>query len=217
MAARHTEVAADKDLRALRAARGVLGFHPYMHRPALVCSILLSCAALAAAAEFRLGLNYAEWGPYSVLSLNQQLGVDSAGTLYILSPCSGDAFSPSCLTKLSADGKTVLWQQNLTSRVIAMAVDPNGGVFLIPGSTGPAVVEKLGGDGMVVWKTQFADGAAPNSGLAADASGRAFVASGDRVTRLSTAGAIDAVFPNAPIGQNISLVVSRSGSDIVIG
>jgi uncharacterized protein (TIGR03437 family) len=95
-----------------------------------------------------------------------------------------------------------------------MAVDPNGGIYLIVNPTGPTSVEKLSADGATVtWKTEI-QGAVS---LAADASGRAFVAANGQVIRLNASGAIDATFANAPTGPLSSLAVSPNGSDIVIG
>jgi uncharacterized protein (TIGR03437 family) len=176
-----------------------------MRRPAFVCFLFLTSAVMAAA-DFRLGLHYSEWGP--AISPGEQLAADSSGALYILDT------SASRLTKLAADGKTALWQQNPASPVSAMAVDPNGGVYLIAGSAGAAAVEKLSADGTtVLWKTGI-EGA---MSLAVDASGRAFVAANAQVIRLNASGAIDATFANAPIGQLSSLAISPNGSDIVIG
>ncbi|HEY4085899.1 MAG TPA: hypothetical protein VGM43_08175, partial [Bryobacteraceae bacterium] len=94
-----------------------------------MCSLVLTYSALAAGADFRLGLNYAQAGP--AISPGEQLAVDRSGALYSLD------ISVSRLTKLAADGKTVLWQQNPAPRASAMAVDPNGGIYLIVNPTGP--------------------------------------------------------------------------------
>ncbi len=172
-----------------------------------MCFLLLTCAAVVAAADFRLGLNYAQWGPE--VTPGEQLAADGSGALYILD------IAGSHLTKLAADGKAIAWQQTMTPRVSAMAVDPNGGVYLIAdaGSQGGAV-EKLGADGAtVVWKTAIPGAAS----LAVDASGRSFVGANAQVIRLNASGAIDAAFSNAPLGPLASLAVSPNGSDIVIG
>jgi hypothetical protein len=171
--------------------------------------LVLTCAALAAAADFRLGLNHSEGVPN--ISPGEQLAADSSGALYILD------ISASHLTKLTADGKTILWQRVLTPRVSAMAVDSNSGVYLIAVAdpTGvSAVVEKLSADGAtVLWKTEIAGAVS----LAVDASGSAFVAANGQVIRLNASGAVDATFANAPTGPLSSLAISPNGSDIVIG
>jgi len=177
-----------------------------MRRSSFVCFLLLACASLAAAGDFRLGLHYNEWGP--AISPGEQLAADNSGALYILD------ISASHLVKLAADGKTVLWQQNLAPRVSAMAVDPNGGVYLIADPAGASAVEKLSADGTtVLWKTEIGGAAS----LAVDASGRAFVGAKAQVIRLNASGTIDATFANAPTGPLSSLAVSPNGSDIVIG
>src|SRR5580692_7686936 len=56
-------------------------------RRTLVCLAILSAAGLAATSDFRLGLNYTEWGPY--IGAGQQIAADSSGALYILSTCTG--------------------------------------------------------------------------------------------------------------------------------
>jgi len=194
------------DLDAFSAVPGVPGLRPYMPRSALVCFLLLNCAALAPAADFRLGLDHTQWGP--AIAANEQIAADNAGALYILD------ISASSLTKLAADGTTILWQQNLASPVSAMAVDPNGGVYLIADATVPsAVVEKLSANSAtVMWKTAIEGSVS----LAVDDSGRAFVATNNGlVIRLNASGAIDATFPIA--ARPISLAVSPSGSDIAVG
>ena len=67
------------------------------------------------------GVDYSEW-----LTPNaRQIATDNSGALYILSafPISTDT-PPSSVTKLSADGKTILWQNQLGFAVSTMAVDP---------------------------------------------------------------------------------------------
>ncbi len=202
-----------------------------MRRVAFVWLTLLTVPPFAAAADFRLGLNYTEWGP-TIDQVRQKANIasDSSGALYILSFCTSDFFSPSCLTKLAADGKTILWQNTLAFRVQVWAVDPNGGIYVIPAgppSTSPVVfpfvIEKLSAaDGTtVLWKTLLSDGGIGYvASLAVDASGRAFIAGSacrpECVVRLNTSGAIDATFPNLPT-QPISIAVDPSGSDVVIG
>ena len=101
-----------------------------------------------------LGLNYTEWAIPGVYP--SQIAADSAGELFILG-CPGTAPSPSCVTKLSADGKTILWQITLGFPA-AMAVDPSGAVYLVSATFDEptAFVEKLSADGStVLWKTQL--------------------------------------------------------------
>ena len=151
-----------------------------------------------------LGLNYTEWAIPGVYP--SQIAADSAGELFILG-CPGTAPSPSCVTKLSADGKTILWQITLGFPA-AMAVDPSGAVYLVSATFDEptAFVEKLSADGStVLWKTQLdvlmgtndASGVPP--AIAVDSTGRTFVTgyglngsvAGDYVIRLNAAGTVD--------------------------
>jgi uncharacterized protein (TIGR03437 family) len=192
--------------------------------------MLLTSTGFAAGSDFLLGLNYTEWGPY--IPTVQQIAVDSSGALYILSKCTLADYSPACLTKLAADGKTVLWRNNLESGVAAMAVDPSGCLYLIPvpiSSTAISyelLIEKLStADGAtVLWSTQIGEGAnlGPLVSLAVDSTGRAFIAgslcnSTDSacVIRLNTAGAIDATFPGIT-AQPTAVAVDPTGSYVVV-
>ena len=85
-----------------------------------VCLLLLTAGGLAATPSFLLGIDYVEWGPGSV----SQIAADNTGAVYILSTCAAHTPTtmPSCVTKLSEDGQTVLWQNNLGFTAAAMAV-----------------------------------------------------------------------------------------------
>ena len=149
----------------------------------MVCLALLGApGASTAATGFLLGVDYSEWLVPNV----RQIATDSSGALYILSafPISGNT-PPSSVTKLSADGKAVLWQNQLGFAVTAMAVDQNGGVYVTPftlkasGGSITVAVAKLSNDGKgVVWtspvQTPLEFGSSP--ALAADSSGRAYLA-----------------------------------------
>ena len=177
---------------------------------------------MASSSTFMLGLDYSEW------AIGGEIATDSSGALYILSSCAYTDSSPSCVTKLSADGKTILWQTNLGFSGV-MAVDPNGGVYAIPGAfsgESNVFVEKLSADGASVsWKTQLGVtvpaslmGWAP--ALAVDSSGRAFVAgygmSGSYVVRLSAAGAVDYSAILDVVGPPAAIAVDATGSDVVV-
>jgi hypothetical protein len=123
---------------------------------------------------FQLGVNYSEWFNYSA-NTEAQIATDSSGALYILS--NGTS---STVTKLSADGKTILWQNQLGFVAAAMAVDPSGGVYVVPVSQPGDIsiyVAKLsaGGTGLA-WRTPA--GFIPMSVrvLTADSQGRTYVA-----------------------------------------
>ena len=194
----------------------------------LLCVALLSASgATAATSGFLLGVDYSEW-----LGLNvTQIAADRSGALYILSTFPESRGStPSWMTKLSADGKTMLWQNKLGFAVSTMAVDPNGGVYVTPlslaGDTS-LFVSKLSADGTgVAWKTPvgfLAAGLRPV--LAADSAGRAYVA-GNRtyvagnydpanntadLVRLNAAGsAVDYTVPVQ--GIPTSITVGASGA-----
>jgi hypothetical protein len=87
----------------------------------------------AQSSGFLLGLDYSEWAEPNA----QQIATDNSGNLYILSSCTISASSPSCVTKLTSDGRTILWQNALGFTTTAMAVDPNGGVYVTATYTTP--------------------------------------------------------------------------------
>ena len=72
------------------------------------------------ASPFRLGVDLSQPFP----RLITELFTDSAGSLYIL--------SDTVVTKLASDATTVLAQNDVGFPVRAMAVDPDGTVFLVP-------------------------------------------------------------------------------------
>jgi uncharacterized protein (TIGR03437 family) len=192
----------------------------------LLCLALPSAAA-AATSGFLLGADYGEWAlPYQSTT---QIATDSTGALYILSACAYIFVNaPSCVTKVSADGKSILWQTNL-GFIAAMAVDPNGGVYLVPEPPELATsepldvfVEKLSADGSsVLWQTQVGTSTS-NFGVAVavDSTGRAFVgtadASGAYMVRLNPAGAMDYTstlnLPGSPAG----IAVDATGSHVIV-
>jgi len=197
----------------------------------LVCLLLLTAGGLAATPSFLLGIDYIEWGPGSAL----QIAADNTGALYVLSYCPihTPTTMPSCVTKLSEDGKTVLWQNNLGFTAAAMAVDPTGGVYAIPQPTDNQIfyaqfydvfVEKLTADGSaVLWQTDLGAmrsvSPAVSASLAVDSTGRVFVAgtaaSGGEVVRLTPAGAIDTTFSGVP-GKPAEVAVDQTGANIAV-
>lgn len=196
-------------------------------------SFLLAALAVtgaAAAPSFRLGIDYIEWGPFT-LETATQIAADNAGELYIFTICSPVVDGPPCgtnITKLSADGKTILWQTDLgfTSQ---LAVGGDGGVYVVEAAEFNLVATKLSADGAgETWRAVIGPNlgsASKCSGLAVDSNGRAFVAvdslnangqpAGCAVVRLSAAGAIDATFPGAP-QQTYRVAVDPSGADAVV-
>ncbi|MGA2184710.1 MAG: hypothetical protein ABSH47_16950 [Bryobacteraceae bacterium] len=198
----------------------------------LLCLALLSATGvIAASSGFLLGVDYSEWTATNAT----QIATDSSGALYILSSFPSPGVlppanpTPSWVTKLSADGKTMLWQNQLGFAANTMAVDPNGGVYVmpvsLPGDTS-IYVAKLGTDGTgIAWKTPVGfilpDGWQPM--LAVDSSGRAYVAgendvanSEADVVRLNAAGtAVD--YTAHVAGQPNSIAVDGSGAAFITG
>lgn len=190
-----------------------------MSRTCVVLALLCATAGMAATSGFLLGVDYSEWAPAGAT----RIATDSSGALYILAPCS-DSSAFSCVTKLSADGKTVLWQNSLDFQANAMAVDPNGGVYLVPGY--PRLyfsVVKLDASGSgIAWQTpsgMLSPGPGLGPALAADAQGRAYVAGvscdGD-VVRLNSAGN-GVEYATLVRGKVVSIAVDGSGAALVTG
>jgi len=187
--------------------------------------LFLALTASGAASQVPLGLDYSEWGPLSIGS-RPAIAADSSGAVYLLLNCPGNFQSSDCVTKLSADGKTVLWQNSL-GFAGQMAVDPDGGVY-VASATGLAevFVEKLTADGSgVLWTMQLSGThtpGLPNTGvgisLAVDATGRVFVAcgtaDGGEVARLNASGGIDFALP-VPIAPS-AIAVDPTGTQVVV-
>lgn len=197
----------------------------------LLCLTLASAAgAQPAASGFLLGIDYIEWGPFGLSII-----ADSAGELYIPTSCTPNGGSATCMTKLSADGKTILWQASL-GYPNEVAVGSDGSVYIVAGEVFNLVVTKLAADGTTaLWTTVLGPNLGASSectGMAVDSTGRAFVAvdsldsgglrDGCKVVRLNAAGAVDATFLNVPGSlAGVPGVVSRiavdpTGSNVVI-
>ena len=98
----------------------------------LSCLALLCAAVMAAEPAFLLGGDYSEWLYPNAGEM--RIATDSSGALYILSVFPGASLnSPPVfrVTKLSADGKTILWENDLGFATDQIAVDPSGGVYLL--------------------------------------------------------------------------------------
>jgi uncharacterized protein (TIGR03437 family) len=165
---------------------------------------------------FLLGVDYSEW----LGGLTNQIATDSSGSVYILSDNTS-----STVTKLSPDGKTILWQNQLGFGTLVMAVDPDGGVYVIPttqSGDSSVYVAKLAADGTgLAWKT--AAGLIPTSSpvLAVDTQGRAYVAAqyatgAADVVRLNAAGnGIE--YASHLAGIPLSIAVDQTGAAFVVG
>ena len=196
-----------------------------MSARALLCLSLLGATGGLAASNVLLGVDYSEWLNVDAM----QISTDSSGALYIASGQGGWA---STVTKLSADGKTIAWQRPLGFLAVAMAVDPNGGVYVIPmsmpGDTS-IYVAKLRADGTgVAWQapvgfiSALAIGGQLPPVVGADSQGRAIVAgsdgeaSGAAVVRLNASGT--AVEYTAHItGTPTVITVDATGAAFVAG
>jgi uncharacterized protein (TIGR03437 family) len=190
--------------------------------------LLSATAAIAAQPGFLLGADYSEWAPPATSAI----ATDSSGALYLLSNSCQVTGAPisSCVTKLSADGKTILWQNTLGFPIgydaTAMAVDPNGGVYVIPEYAPPDLnvyVAKLGANGAgIAWKTAVAVNLA-NPSISSDSLGRTYVAGAigpavatSAIIRLNAAGsAVD--YTAQVTGYVTSVAADETGAAFVTG
>ena len=200
-----------------------------MRRRAFVFLMLLTSTGFAAAKTSAnlLGMNYSEWfAPFP-----GQIATDSSGALYILGYYSlpNGGMSATSITKLSADGTTILWQDMPGFLTNTMAVSPAGDVFVVSNfqSSDTAVyVTKLapGGSG-VAWTAAagftplFLQSYPPV--VAADSQGRAYLAApnsptASAVVRINAAG--NAIDYTANItGLPTAIAADGSGAAVVAG
>jgi uncharacterized protein (TIGR03437 family) len=187
---------------------------------------------MAAQPRFLLGADYSEWlDPNASI---MQIATDGSGALYILSAflSSPPVFR---VTKVSADGKTILWENDLGFATSHIAVDPSGGVYVLSSLStfvagvppAPSLfVAKLSADGSgIAWKTQVPNLPfySPEPVLAVDAQGRAYVAGLSdssnmvgSVVRLKADGSgID--YTAKVAGYPTSIAVDASGGAFVAG
>jgi uncharacterized protein (TIGR03437 family) len=184
-------------------------------------ALLSATAGLAQSSGFLLGVDYIEYADA------KQIATDSAGNLYVLGGC--PVVLTSCVTKLSADGKAIVWQNTLAFVSFSMAVNPGGGVYVIPesqaGDTSVSVA-KLGPSGSgIAWQTPvgFLPAAGGQALLAADSQGRAYVAGTvdatngvTQVVRLNATGTgVD--YTARVTGAATSLAVDGVGGAFVAG
>src|SRR5215470_6210615 len=93
--------------------------------------VLVSASLLASAApNFVLGFDYSQW----LLDRFRAMATDGSGAIYLLraETTPGVNGLRCSVTKLSADGKSILWTNQLPTEVSGMAVDPGGGVYVTP-------------------------------------------------------------------------------------
>src|ERR1022692_2384670 len=195
-----------------------------------LCLILLTATGAAGASSaWQLGVNYSEWLSFPDDN-GAQLATDSSGAIYFLTITLQSNAALSTVTKLTPDGKTILWQNQLGFAASAMTVDPNGGVYVVPvrqQSDATAYVAKLSTTGSgLAWKTSV--GFLPQSPLAiaVDSHGRVYLAAqygvnnfitrSAYVVRLNASGsAID--FSTQIMGTPTSLALDPSGAAYIAG
>jgi len=174
-----------------------------------VLGLILFSATVAAASTsgLRLGVNYSEWLSFPANS-GVQLTADTSGAIYFLRSTVQSNVASSTVTKLTPDGKTLLWQNQLGFAASAITVDPNGGVYVVPvrqQSETTAYVAKLSPTGTgLLWKTSV--GFLPQSPpvIAADSQGRVYLAAQFAVNNFITRSAYVVRF-NAGEAQSSSL------------
>jgi uncharacterized protein (TIGR03437 family) len=195
-----------------------------------LCLILLSATGAATGtATFQLRVNYSQWLS-SAPNNGAQLATDSSGAIYLLTNILQANVISSTVSKVTPDGKTLLWRNQLGFAASAMTVDPNGGVYVVPArqqSDTTAYVEKLSTTGTgVAWKASV--GFLPQSlpAIAADAQGRVYLAAQYAVEnfitrsayaiRLNASGsAID--FTTQITGTPTSMALDPSGAAYIAG
>jgi uncharacterized protein (TIGR03437 family) len=190
---------------------------------ALLCLTVWSAAtAMAATPVFLLGVNYSQW----VMPHVAQIATDGAGSLYILS---GELNAkPNVVTKLSADGKTIVWQNTPGVGMDKMAVDGNGGVYVVlagvPGDTSRFVAKLSAGSTGFAWKTPVPGLLAGFPAIiAADSQGRTYMAGAaqlntqfSNVVRLNAAGSA-AEYSTQVTGILTSIAVDGAGAAYAAG
>jgi uncharacterized protein (TIGR03437 family) len=162
------------------AFRGTLhAYIPRMLPRFCPCYALLGIAALSAAQNFRLGVNYSELIPTGSLttSYGAQVATDAQGAVYVLEngPIGSQTAAVSYyLTKVARN--RIVYQNLLPFTPMNMAVDPAGNVYLTTYSTKNQGIVKVGTDGATIAYTTNIEPGVNLIGLAVDAAGRAYVA-----------------------------------------
>lgn len=149
----------------------------------LILALCGTAGALAADSAFLLGPDFSEWldsgGPNGAFTT--EIATDNSGALYLftISFVTSATNPPVCrVTKLSADGNSVLWRFDAPFQANAMAVDPAGGVYLLSPNTSPVFVAKLAMDGSgIAWQApvSYLD-SSYSTFFAVDSQGRVFIA-----------------------------------------
>jgi uncharacterized protein (TIGR03437 family) len=201
------------------------------YRALLWLGLLGATPAMASSPGFLLGADYSE-----LASFLGSIATDASGALYGFSYCQVNTppsypSSPPCVTKLSADGQTILWQNNSGVQFNSnIAVDPSGGVYFAPlnqtGNGASSYVVKLNANGNgFAWMTPVT---APGvlmiyRSITADSQGRAYVTGrigptydNSAVVRLNAAGsAVD--YTTQVTGFANGIAIDSSGTAYVVG
>ncbi len=185
----------------------------------LLAASLVTAGLNAATPAFLLGTDYSQWLPNYVV----QIATDTSDSIYLLTTPSYS--TPSSVIKLAADGTTIVWQNQLTFPVLAMAVDPNGGVYAIPyAPKGVTSVVKLSPAGSGTdWTAPISVAFASTPALAADAAGRVYVAGAELnsdvnadLIRLNSSGTAVDFTPDVS-GQPTSIAIDSTGAAYLAG
>ncbi|HTP90086.1 MAG TPA: IPT/TIG domain-containing protein [Bryobacteraceae bacterium] len=182
-------------------------------------ALLLASVAASAASGVLLGFDYSEWADWNTV----QLAADAAGNLYTLSFCTNAADPASCVTKISADGRAILWRYALGYPSYHMAVDPAGDVFVVP--YGLVFVDALTPSGTLAWHA-VSGVAGPSSyqaevgPITIDSAGRTYVAGyggrGGYVVRLDASGTVDYTKTLGVDGGPWGISVDPTGANIAV-
>lgn len=191
--------------------------------------LLTAPVVTAAAPAFQLGMNYTEWLSASP-TYGLHLATDSSGAVYSLTGALvSNGVTRSTVTKLSPDGKTILWQNQLGFAATAMTVDSHGGVYVVPlrqESDTSAYVAKLSPTGTgLVWKAAvgFLPVTSSPGVIAADSQGRVYFtarylidARASYLVRINAAGsALDFTIPIN--GEPSSIALDPAGAAYIAG
>jgi uncharacterized protein (TIGR03437 family) len=195
--------------------------------------VLAGAAALQAATDTMLGVDFSEPIPFASVA---RIATDGAGAVYLLGDNeSGPTVLPGIVTKLTPDGKTIVWQsKDVTAEngtqlgAVLMAVDSSGGVYVrLASQAGDTTVTvgELTSDGSgFAWKAAIPAQPQLNyEAMAVDRQGRVYYAgiSSTSVTspvllRLTADGASIDYSVSLP-GMPTSLAVDSSGTAYVGG
>lgn len=188
---------------------------------------MLAGAAFGAVPAAPLGLDFSEWFPAAT-----QIATDSSGALYVLAPCPISSGTGSCVTKVSADGKSALWQDVLGFPSKTMAVSASGSVFVIPtlafGNLSISVAKLNAAGAGLAWNVSTGISSFTVDLpilLSVDSQGRAYVAATTAlpnteafavVVRLSASGS-GIEYSTTITGEPTAMAVDGSGAAIVAG